>query len=31
MANDVLELYKRITGKDLDMSISADNLGDDDE
>lgn len=31
MANDVLDLYKRITGKELDMSISADALGEDEE
>ena len=30
MAEDVLALYKRITGEDLDMSISADMNADDD-
>ncbi len=30
MADDVLSLYKRITGEDLDMNISADMNGDED-
>lgn len=30
-AIDVLSMYRRITGKELDMSISADALGEDDE
>ena len=28
-ANDVLALYEKVTGEPLDMTISADNLNDD--